>query len=54
MRFPHFLTPEIKKIRVLQAKEILNALQTANRSHMSNIKTCDESWLLYVNQPKAR
>ena len=51
---PHFLTPEIKEKRVLQAKELLNALQTANRSHMSNIITGDESWFLYVNQPKAR
>lgn len=50
----HILTPEIMEKRVIQAKVILNALQTANRSHFSNIITGDESWFLYVNQPKAR
>ena len=51
---PHSLTPEIKKKRVSQAQVILKALQTANRSHFSNIITGDESWFFYINQPKAR
>ena len=51
---PHNLTPEMKKNRVTQSKVILNHLQTAKRSHFTNILTGDESWFVYENQPKAR
>lgn len=51
---PHQLTCQMKKNRVTQCTQILNALRSAKRSHFSNIITGDESWFLYVNQPKAR
>ena len=51
---PHTLTSQMKKNRVTQCIEILNALRSAKRSHFNNIITGDESWFLYVNQPKAR
>lgn len=51
---PHQLTYQMKKNRATQCTQILNALRSAKRSHFSNIITGDESWFLYVNQPKAR
>ena len=51
---PHNLTFEMKQNRVSQSKQILNSLQTAQRSHFNNILTGDESWFVYINQPKAR
>ena len=47
---PHMLTPEIKQIRVAQCKVILEALETAKRSHFNGIITGDESWFLYYYQ----
>ena len=51
---PTFFNTRNYEKSVLQAQVILNALQTANRSHTSNIITGDESWLLYVNRSRAR
>lgn len=51
---PHRLTFEMKKRRIEQSRVILDHLQTANRGHFTNIITGDESWFLYLVQPKAR
>lgn len=51
---PHMLTPEIKQIRVAQCKVILEALETAKRSHFNGIITGDESWFLYYYQNEHR
>lgn len=51
---PTFFNTRNYEKSVLQAQVILNALQTVNRSHTSNIITGDESWLLYVNRSRAR
>lgn len=48
---PHLLTCEMKEKRVEQCKLILNALETARRSHFNGIMTGDESWFLYSYQP---
>lgn len=51
---PHILSNEMKLQRVIQSKEILKALQTAKRSHFTNILSGDESWFLYTTYPKGR
>lgn len=51
---PHILSDEMKIQRVIQSKEILRTLQTAKRSHFSNILSGDESWFLYTTYPRGR
>ncbi|MDE7383476.1 MAG: hypothetical protein K2M99_06280, partial [Treponemataceae bacterium] len=53
-KVPHSLTDDKRSQRVEEAKEILRMLESAERSHNSNIITGDESWFYYTNEPDAR
>lgn len=51
---PHFLTKEIKKLRVERSKVLLSKLKECREENFSGILTGDESWFVFCYEPTHR